>query len=113
VTDQPRRRFTVERIKRRAGATPAAARLESARACSTLDLQLVHELEQLADRIGRIPAMGRNGDLEPFYAARSQARKDAMDIARWQRDGSAPDGFVPAAGRDRSENRRTNYGERH
>ncbi len=72
---------------------------------------LAHELEQLAERIARIRAVGRNGDLEPFHVDRSQARRDAQLLARWARSGRVPGEFVLAADRD-PDGRRESFRER-
>jgi hypothetical protein len=71
-------------------------------------IAIAAELEALADRIARMRAVGRNGDLDPFLVDRSQARHDARSIAKWLRTGHQPPDFKPAAERD-PEAGRTHY----
>jgi len=70
------------------------------------------ELLGLADRIGQIRAVGRNGDATPFYEDRSQAMRDARALAQFARTGTLPADFVPASERSRDDERRTSYRER-
>ena len=63
------------------------------------DREIAAELEALADRIARMRAVGRNGDLDPFLLDRSQAKHDARSLAQWLRTGRQPAGFTPAAER--------------
>lgn len=73
---------------------------------------LATELEALADRIGRIRAVGRNGDADPFYVDRSQAKADARALMQWARRGSPPAGYVLSADRGRADEHRTRYSQR-
>lgn len=66
----------------------------------------------MAERIGRIRAVGRNGDADPFYVDRSQARADARALATWARNGRAPAGFVPSEERGRADEARVRYSQR-
>jgi len=74
--------------------------------------QLAIELEAFAERIGRIRVVGRNGDLEPFYLDRSQARQDALQLAEWARTGRRPGSYELAAERGRADESRTRYSQR-
>jgi hypothetical protein len=108
----PPRPFIVERVKRRAGAPPERPLIVAMPAITAPPApELSRELEQLAERIGRMPAIGRNGDMDPFFEARSRACRDARDLADWHRTGRAPAGYVPAVARQ--VERRTAYRERH
>lgn len=77
-----------------------------------MNAQLAVELEALAERIGRIRAVGRNGDADPFYVDRSQARADARRLSEWLRTGRRPAEYVLAADRGREDEARTRYGQR-
>jgi hypothetical protein len=74
--------------------------------------QLFIELDALADRIGRIRAVGRNGDLDPFLVDKSQAKRDAKALAEWDRTGRRPVDYVLAADRGRADEARTRYSQR-
>ena len=74
--------------------------------------QIAIELEALAERIGRMRAVGRNGDSEPFYLDRSQCRADARHLAQWQRTGRRPADYELAADRGRADEGRTRYSQR-
>ncbi len=66
------------------------------------------ELEELAQRIARIRAVGRNGDLEGFYEDRSQCARDLLDLIDWIRTGQKPAEYMPIAERIRDA-RRVSY----
>lgn len=74
--------------------------------------QLAIELEALANRIRRIRAVGRNGDLEPFLLDRSQCSADADHLAAWERSGRRPADYELAADRARADESRTRYSRR-
>lgn len=74
--------------------------------------QIAVELEALAERIKRIRACGRNGDLEPFHIDRSQAAHDARSLGDWLRSGRRPADYVLHADRGRADERRTRYSQR-
>lgn len=75
-------------------------------------MNLVTELNALAERIGRIRAVGRNGDLDPFFTDRSQAVADARHLAEWAHRGHQPSGYVLAADRGRADESRTRFSQR-
>lgn len=77
-----------------------------------MSAQLAIELDALAERIRRIRAVGRNGDLEPFHLDRSQARQDAVQLAEWARTGKRPGSYELAADRGRADESRTRYSQR-
>jgi hypothetical protein len=74
-----------------------------------INAQLAVELEAFAERIRRIRAVGRNGDLEPFHIDRSQARHDCLKLAEWARTGRRPADYTLAADRLREDEARARY----
>lgn len=74
--------------------------------------QVTLELEELAQRIRRIRAVGRNGDADPFYEDRSQAAADCTSLAEWHRTGRRPTDYVLAADRPQGGDRRNSYRQR-
>lgn len=74
--------------------------------------QIAVELAALAERIKRVRACGRNGDLEPFHIDRSQAARDAQLLSDWLRSGRRPADYVLAADRGRTDESRTRYSQR-
>lgn len=74
--------------------------------------QIAVELEELARRIRRMRAIGRNGDADPFYEDRSQAARDAQLLADWQRTGRRPGEYVLAADRPSGSERRKSFRQR-
>ena len=76
------------------------------------DPTLASELEALAERIGRIRGIGKNGDMDPFLVDRSQAKADARSLMTWARTGHPPAGYVRAEQRTRDDEGRTRYSQR-
>lgn len=74
--------------------------------------QITIELEELAKRIKRIRAVGRNGDLDPFLLDRSQAAQDAQLLGEWLRTGRRSADFELAADRGAADEARTRYSRR-
>lgn len=74
--------------------------------------QIAIELEVLAERIRRIRAIGRNGDLEPFMVDRDQACADAEHLASWLRTGRRPADYELAVDRGRADESRRRYSQR-
>lgn len=92
---------------------PGAERLPGFRVFGDSDVSnLVAELHALADRIKRIRAVGRNGDLDPFYNDRSQAEQDIRHLAEWAERGHPPRGYELAADRGRADESRTRFSQR-
>lgn len=103
--------FVVERLRHRPGAVPPSRMTKPApRPTSTSPISV--EFEALAERIGRIRSVGRNGDTEPFYLDRSQAKRDAQLLSQWQQTGCRPAEFVLAADRGVHDEHRTRYSQR-
>jgi hypothetical protein len=76
------------------------------------NVNLVTELNALAERIRGIRAVGRNGDLEAFHIDRSQAEQDARDLADWAHRGHPPRHYVMSEARGRQDTSRTRFSQR-
>jgi hypothetical protein len=74
--------------------------------------QIAIELDALAERIGRIRGIGRNGDMDPFLVDRSQAKADTRHLSTWLSSGRRPADYELAADRGRADESRTRYSQR-
>jgi len=101
--------FVVEHIRHRGPPTPKSVKPAPQ---PTGKSPLSVEMEALAERIGRIRPVGRNGDADPFYLDRSQVKDDARKLAEWERTGRQPANYVLAGERGMRDEHRTRYSRR-